>query len=128
MPIVIPFLPFSTDEQAAIVHKYLLRLAQDLRGPVSFPERLIGNVTLRVRRDATLCKALAEGGYDIDMGARSLEAVVKSKVEALLVQRYLESNGSLDENQPMEEYLVEVDNASQIVIFRNHKQCNEHDT
>jgi hypothetical protein len=125
--VVIPFLPFSADEQVVIVHKYLLRLVRDIRGPVS-PERFIGNVILRMRRDATLCKALAEGGYDIDMGARSLETVVKSKVEALLVQRYLEGNSSIDENQEIEEYLVDVDNAGQIVIFRNYKQYNEHDT
>jgi len=112
-------MPFSSEEQAVIAHKYLLQLVRHIRRPVSVSKQLIGNVSLRIPRDAAICKALAREFYDSDMGARSLESAVKVRVEAPLVQRYLEANETIKENQSLEVYSVDLDTSCQIVITQS---------
>ncbi|KAI9774153.1 MAG: hypothetical protein M1840_005246 [Geoglossum simile] len=115
---IIPFLPFSNEEQAVIAHKYLLQLAENVRSPVS-QKRLIGNITLQFRHDAALCKSLASNSYHVDTGARSLESAVTRRVKNALVQQYLDRNSAINEQQPVEEYFVEVDKEGQISVFRS---------
>lgn len=81
---VIPFLPFSDSEQAVLAHRSLLRLAHSLEKPVRQPNRLVGNVTLRVCQDTALCRVIAREGYHIDTGARGIDAVVNRKVKTHL--------------------------------------------
>ena len=100
-----------------IAHKCLLQLVRHVRSPVTV-SKLIGNVILRMPRDAALCKALAQEFYNPDMGARSLESAVRARVEALLVQRYLEANETINEKQSVEVYSVDVDANCQIIVAK----------
>jgi len=115
---VVPFLPFTAEEQAVIAHKYVLELAKNVRLPPVLPVRLIGSIMLRVPRDASVCMSLAEG-YDVDTGAPSLQSTIASRVRRALVLRYLEENKEVHEDQRMEEYLIDVDVNGQIIIFRS---------
>ncbi|KAF1996576.1 P-loop containing nucleoside triphosphate hydrolase protein [Amniculicola lignicola CBS 123094] len=112
----VPFLPFTSGEQCVVAHKYILELAHRIRAPVSLSpgpdERLLGNVYLKVRRDATVCKALAEEGYDRDLGARSLINAVKTEVEIAVVESYLEVDREIEEGQGTEEFLADYRNGT----------------
>ena len=65
---------------------------------------------LRVRRDASVCRSLADEGYDEDLGARSLIATVKSVVEDTLVESYLDVDEEIAEDQPTTTYVVDIRN------------------
>jgi hypothetical protein len=115
---VVPFLPFTAEEQAVIAHKYVLELAKNVRPPPALPARLVGSIMLRVPRDASVCMSLAEG-YDVDTGAPSLQSTIASRVRKELVLRYLEENEEAHDNQRTEEYLIDMDANGQIIIFRS---------
>lgn len=110
----IPFLPFTVAEQSVVAHKYILELAHRIRAPVNLSpspeERLLGNVYLKVRRDASVCKALANEGYDRDLGARSLINTVKTEVEMAVVESYLEVDREIEEGQRTEEFVADYHN------------------
>jgi ATP-dependent Clp protease ATP-binding subunit ClpA len=93
-----------------------LQLAKDVRRPVSLSKQLIGNVILYIGRESAVCTALINNYYDPDIGARSLEAAVKGKVEASLVREYLAVNERIDESQPVEEYVIDLDQHGQIKV------------
>lgn len=78
--------------------------------------QLIGNVILYVSRESAVCTALIKDYYDPDTGARSLEAAVKNKVQASLVREYLALNERIDESQPVEEYVIDLDQHGQIKV------------
>jgi hypothetical protein len=112
----IPFLHFSPGEQAVVAHKYLLELGQSVRDPVKLTpgqENLVGNVHLRVRRDASVCSKLAVDGYHRDLGARSLITAV-STVRELLVDAYLGVDEAITEQDDVVEFLVDV-NGGEVV-------------
>jgi ATP-dependent Clp protease ATP-binding subunit ClpA len=115
---VIPFLPFALVEQAVIVHKYLRELTSKVRRPISLAGQLIGNVILHIPREPLVCSTLAKDCYDSDTGARSLEAGVKRQIEHPLLREYLASNSRIQEDQPVEEFLVDVDHKGRIKVER----------
>ncbi|OCK84463.1 P-loop containing nucleoside triphosphate hydrolase protein [Lepidopterella palustris CBS 459.81] len=118
----LPFLPFSPSEQAVVAHKYILELAHRVRPSVNLSygpeERLLGNVFLRVRRDASVCKAVAAEGYDADLGARSLITTVKADIEGPVVLGYLEVDEEIIEGQDMQEYLVDMSGTGSFEVTR----------
>jgi len=71
-------------------------------------EQLLGNVYLRVRRDASVCRVLAQEGYDEDLGARSLITAVKAVIEETLVESYLEVDEEITEEQGVTQYVVDI--------------------
>jgi ATP-dependent Clp protease ATP-binding subunit ClpA len=95
-----------------VAHKWVLNLAEAVRVAVNLSEgsdeRLLGDVYLRVKRDASVCAVLAEEGYDQDLGARSLYNVVKHVIEEELVEAYLDVDGEIRERQPMMDFVVSV--------------------
>ncbi|KAH7333255.1 P-loop containing nucleoside triphosphate hydrolase protein [Rhexocercosporidium sp. MPI-PUGE-AT-0058] len=113
----IPFLPFSPGEQAVIVHKFLLELEEKVRGPVNLvpgpQEQLIGNVRMKIRRDASVCRILAEEEYHSDLGARSLITGAR-KLEDLLVEVYLQVDEEIRESEKMVNFVVDV-NGSEVI-------------
>lgn len=108
----LPFLPFSPGEQAVVVHKFLLELARRIRGPVNLSfankEQLLGNIRMKLRKDASVCRILAEEEYHSDLGARSL-AMGARKLEDILVETYLEIEGEITEDETVVDFLVDVD-------------------
>jgi ATP-dependent Clp protease ATP-binding subunit ClpA len=115
----LPFLPFRPGEQAVVVHKYLLELSQKVRTSINLSagenEQLLGNIRLRIRRDASVCRAIAEQEYHPDLGARSLLTAVKSLVEDVLVESYLEVEKGISETEKMMEFVVDV-NGEQVLV------------
>ena len=114
----IPFLPFSIGEQAVIVHKNLLELGRSVRKPINLTEgeheQLIGNMGLRIRRDATACRILAQAEYHTDLGARSLITAVDT-IKTLMVDAYLGVDEEITEGAGMSEFIIDI-NGGEVVV------------
>jgi hypothetical protein len=113
----LPFLTFSPGEQAVVVHKFLLELGRKGRTPINLSngpnEQLLGNVQLRIRRDAAVCGKLADAEYHPELGARCLINGVKN-VEDMMVEAYLDINESIVETDGLVDFLVDI-NGGEIV-------------
>jgi ATP-dependent Clp protease ATP-binding subunit ClpA len=105
-------------EQAVVVHKYLLELGTTVEGAVDLShgskERLLGNIRLRIRRDASVCKILAQSEYHSDLGARSLINAVDS-IKNLLVQAYLDVDEEIRETPKKSTCFVDVSDGEIVV-------------
>ncbi|KAK3636661.1 hypothetical protein LTR56_000846 [Elasticomyces elasticus] len=121
----LPFLTFSVGEQAVIVHKALLELGRKVRQPVNLSggpeEKLLGNVQLRIRRDATVCRTLAENEYHPDLGARSLN-VAAEKIKQMLVCEYLKVDDEITEKGGISEFIIDVSGGEIIVNMVHSKR------
>jgi ATP-dependent Clp protease ATP-binding subunit ClpA len=117
---VIPFLPFNLEEQAVIVHKFLQELRERVRAPIVLTkngrEQLLGNISLRVRKDASVCRSLAAAEYSPDLGARSLATAVKI-VEERLVEAYLDEEEEIVEDNGMREFCVDI-RGGEVVVYK----------
>jgi len=104
------------------VHKYLLELGQKVRAAINLSagpnEQLLGNVRLRIRRDASVCRILAEAEYHSDLGARSLITAVNS-IEDMLVELYLDVNEEIVETDGVADFVVDV-NGGEVVANMVH--------
>jgi ATP-dependent Clp protease ATP-binding subunit ClpA len=117
---IIPFLPFSFEEQVVIAHKYCLELQSRVRQPIALSsKKLLGNVVLRIVNDTTICAKLAREYYDPDRGARSLETAVRNEIESRVVGTYLELNDEIVESQPLENFLLDLLADGTIVVIRD---------
>lgn len=100
------------------MHKYLLELDQNVRSAIDLSdgpdEKLLGNVRLRIRRDASVCKKLAEAEYHSDLGARSLINAVDA-IKALLVEAYLNVDEEISETDGTSEFLIDVHGGEVVV-------------
>jgi len=114
----VPFLPFSKGEQAVIVHKHLLELGRNVHTPVNLTEgeneQLIGNVRLRIRRDASVCGILAQSEYHTDLGARSLINAVET-IKTLMVEVYLSVDEEITEGAGISEFIIDVSGGEVVV-------------
>lgn len=114
----IPFIPFSLGEQAVVVHKFLRELSKKVQEPINLSEgrdeRLVGNVTMHVKHDASVCTTLAEAEYSRDLGARSLSGAVKA-VEDMLLEVYLEQSDEIVEGGRVLEVVVDA-HAGEILV------------
>jgi hypothetical protein len=79
-------------------------------------EKLLGNVRLRIRRDASVCRVLAETEYHADLGARSLIAAAE-KIKRLLVEEYLKVDEEITEKNGMTEFIIDVNGGEVIVTM-----------
>jgi len=95
-----------------VAHKYVLELAERVRRAVNLSagpdEQLLGNVHLRVRKDASVCSTLAREGYEEDLGARSLINAVRHVVEETVVEAYLDVDEEIFEGQEIMEFVVNI--------------------
>ncbi|KXJ85108.1 P-loop containing nucleoside triphosphate hydrolase protein [Microdochium bolleyi] len=116
----VPFLPFTTGEQAVITRKFLLDLQRLVCQPVvlSFEERhpLLGDIRLKIHHDGAVCRTLAEMEYDAELGSRSLAGAVKI-VENQLVTAYLDEEGQIAEAEGLSDYVVD-ERAGDVFAFK----------
>ena len=111
-------------EQAVVVHKYLLELGYAVEGPVNLSfgpqEKLLGDVRVRIRRDASVCRILAKAEYHEDLGARSLINAVDT-IKGLLVEAYLEVDEQIVESADKSVFLVDVQGNEIVAKLMGHK-------
>ncbi|KAI0179498.1 P-loop containing nucleoside triphosphate hydrolase protein [Hypoxylon sp. FL1284] len=110
---ILPFLVFSPQESPLIVHKALMDLEADIMKRVRLAlnkeeDVYVGNITVRIKKDAAVCTTIAVDEYDKKTGARSLAQAVDRVVEDPLVSQYLQDGDELDENQPNIHFDVDV--------------------
>jgi len=112
------------------VHKFLLELGQKVRGPVNLvpglKQQLLGNVNLKIRKDASVCRILAEAEYHSDLGARSLLMGAR-KVEDILVEAYLEVDDEIRESEKIVDFVVDVNGSEVIAKMVKQKEPSEMD-
>jgi ATP-dependent Clp protease ATP-binding subunit ClpA len=103
----------------------LLEYAREVRTPVSLQpglnERLIGDILLHIRRDASVCRLIAAEGYDEDLGIRSLINAVRDTVELSLFDSYLKVEKDIEEGERMADYVVDVRNDEVVVSMVSPK-------
>ena len=94
-----------------VVHKCLLELGYAVKGPVNLSlgprEKLLGDVRVQIRRDASVCRILAQAEYHPDLGARSLINAVDT-IKGLLVEAFLEMNERIVESTKTSTFIVDV--------------------
>lgn len=96
---IVPFFPFSPQEASVIAHKYILALQHQVRAPINLSTpQMLGNIALAVDGDGKVCKYIAQVGYDVMFGARSLDRMVGETVRAELVRRYLDVDEEVTES------------------------------
>ncbi|KAI5304643.1 hypothetical protein KEM56_006210 [Ascosphaera pollenicola] len=94
---IIPFVPFSKEEQIALVHQYIVDIKRDLEldglGISISPEGGHAKPDLQLRLDPrqarNVCSRIASKGYNPRLGAHSLERRVHSIVKTPLALQYL---------------------------------------
>lgn len=100
------------------MHKYLLELGESVEGPVNLSfgprEKLLGDVRVRIRRDASFCQFVAKAEYHADLGARSLINAVDT-IKGLLVEAYLEIDEQVVESTNKATFLLDVQNGDIVV-------------
>lgn len=122
---IIPFLPFFLEEQMVMAHKYLLELKSRLRRPIApRSKQWIGHVNLRTTHDVAICHKLAKDYYDSDRGARSLDAAIRNEIESKVIEKFLEVNKHIVANQPVEDYLLDLDIDGRLVVTRDTEGSN----
>jgi hypothetical protein len=96
----------------------LLELGTTIEGAVDLSfgprERLLGNVRLRIRRDASVCQLLAQTEYHSDLGARSLINGVDS-IKNLLVQAYLDVDEKIIESSQKATCFIDANDGEVVV-------------
>ena len=113
-----PFLHFSRGEQAVVVHKFLLELVEKVRDPPDLESgSVIGNISLRIKDDASICQAIAEAHYHPDLGARSLHNGVRAEVRNPLAREWMKVDEEAVEGGERAEYVVKMD-GNRVVVNR----------
>ena len=118
---ITPFLIFSPSEAAVIAHRKLADLEAEVirhvRLALNVEEDVyVGNISLEIRKDATVCSLIAYEEYDKKTGARSIAQVVERAVEDPLVSQYLENGEQFDENQPIAHFIVDVNVDNEVEV------------
>lgn len=108
-----------------IIHKHLLELGRNVRTPINLTEgegeQLIGNVRLRIHRDASVCGILAQSEYHTELGARSLISAVDT-IKTLMVEAYLGVDEEITEGAGMSEFIIDV-NGGEVVANIIPQSC-----
>lgn len=108
---MVPFLPFTKNECAVVLHKYMLKFATNIRQPIDLQpdvNRLMGHCRLSLIEDGDVCISLTDKYYNQDLGARSLENAVK-EIQHEFAEEYSDLNGAITEdinNGPLQCFTV----------------------
>ena len=110
--LIVPFFPFSQLERAVVVHSFILKAFEDLRGRVDRNQRhLIGHIHLDLQEDEHVATAIADSRYDWDLGARMLDDGVTTqiiqKVDAIWKSYDIDIDEKVNKG-PLRRYVVQV--------------------
>ena len=125
---IVPFFPFSTNEQAVVAHKFLLALQDEARLDIDLntaQPKCFGHCHVSILDDGKLCQHLAKIGYTHQQGARSLDNTVY-KTRQKFVMKYLATDVEVAEatnEGPLDKYTVQLHpdegNGGEVVVFRD---------
>lgn len=125
--VVVPFLPFSTTEQAIVAHSLLMKLADEFRLPIDCRpsvKRYLGHSFLDLGDGVDVAKYIATNCYNPELGARSLkrgiEELKRKFVMAFCEAHPMEVTQEMN-NQPIKHFRVQarqkMDDKQGLVVF-----------
>jgi len=128
---IIPFMPFSEEEQAVVTHRFITELNERIKKPINLDKkvnRYIGHSQIVLFNSKLICGKIAEQEFDRDMGARSLKDAVK-RIEIEFADAYKRMDELVDEslnNAPLLKFdLVMKATSDDTVEFKVVKQGDE---
>ena len=87
---IIPFLPFSKEEQAVTTYRFMRKLFNESRKPISVEaNQLARHLFLNFVEDGALASFIAEKYYSPELGARSLLKAVNTQICHKLTNAFL---------------------------------------
>ncbi|KAL9617533.1 MAG: hypothetical protein Q9160_007691 [Pyrenula sp. 1 TL-2023] len=90
---VIPFFPFTEEEQAVVAHKILLEEARRARCPIDVEKpQLYGDFNLHIKDDGPFSKSIAHQAYNPELGARSLANLTSHHIINPIIELYLKDD------------------------------------
>ncbi|KAI0970147.1 P-loop containing nucleoside triphosphate hydrolase protein [Xylaria arbuscula] len=124
---IMPFLPFTPDEQAVIAHKAIMDLEAKLRQPVTISpsgqnDNLVGNIRLNVEDDVQISFAAANDSYTPQLGARSILRGVTDAIRLPLVTQYLKIDEDISNSQKEVQFKVALNSDNEIEVLRMKKR------
>ncbi|KAI2470818.1 P-loop containing nucleoside triphosphate hydrolase protein [Annulohypoxylon bovei var. microspora] len=119
---ILPFLIFSSPQEASvIVHKALMDLETEVTRRVRLSlskegDIYVGNISIRIKKDASVCSTIAEDGYDKKTGARSIFQAVERMVQDPLISQYLKDGDKFDADQPTTFFDIDVNMDDEVEV------------
>ncbi|KAL8734004.1 MAG: hypothetical protein Q9166_001765 [cf. Caloplaca sp. 2 TL-2023] len=93
---IIPFLPFSNEERAVTTYKFMRKLFNKTRKPISVEaKQLARHLYLNFIDDGQLASFIAEKYYSPELGARSLQKAVNTQICHKLTNAFLGKDGEI---------------------------------
>ncbi|RVD81858.1 uncharacterized protein DFL_009705 [Arthrobotrys flagrans] len=118
---IIPFFPFSKDEQLVLAHRALWGLRYSLLRPIclrnNWTRNRIGNIKLVMEKDYQHCKIIAKS-YTASEGARSIRRAV-TNLKREIFYHFLESSDeavSEKDEQEVTEYILKVEKEEEVIL------------
>ena len=110
---VVPFLPFTKNEQAVLVSTVIRQLRNEVRKPIDIEaKQFVRGIHLNLVDEWQIAKNMAKEGYEPKFGARSLRNVVNQQIERKLVNDLRKGEerikNELDESKPLLRFNVRV--------------------
>lgn len=87
---IIPFFPFTANEQAVVAYTFMRRLRNEVRQKIDIKaKQFVRHIHIHFPDDAQLARHIVMEGYEADTGARSLDGEVVRQVEHKLMREVL---------------------------------------
>lgn len=95
---VVPFLPFTANEQAVVAYTFVRKLRNEVRKKIDIKaERFLRHIHLNLLDDGQIVRHLVAEGYVMELGARSLEGEVARQVEQKLSTEFLKGRERIED-------------------------------
>ncbi|KAK5740350.1 hypothetical protein LTR17_004613 [Elasticomyces elasticus] len=110
---IVPFIPFSRNEQAVVAHKFILDMQGKALRPIDIEKphlHFINHAHIAVIDDGKLCQHIAKTGYVKELGARSIKRMVKT-VRRRFASAYLGMDGEITDQMnkgPLVKFVVQL--------------------
>jgi len=109
---ILPFMPFTAGEQAVVVRKYMLKLANTVRQPIDTgSKKFAGNTHVKYVNDGQIALHIGKQYYISEIGARSLDTAVDTHIKyrlARAIQTMPELVKDESNSQALERYDIRV--------------------